>query len=137
MIDLYTSPTPNGHKASVTLEELELPYEAHAIDLSKNVQKEAWFLELNPNGRIPVIVDRDAEIARCRDVTPDLQCLNEDTLTSEQSASIGFTVAMGLTTAALLGVGAVLLVVSLDEADDAEAARCAPTLGGVTCVGRF
>ena len=61
MIDLYTAPTPNGHKASVTLEELGLPYEAHAIDLSKNVQKEAWFLALNPNGRIPVIVDRDAD----------------------------------------------------------------------------
>ena len=40
MIDLYTSPTPNGHKASVTLEELELPYEVHAIDLSESTQKE-------------------------------------------------------------------------------------------------
>lgn len=59
MIDLYTSPTPNGHKASVTLEELELPYETHAIDLAANTQKEEWFLKLNPNGRIPVIVDRD------------------------------------------------------------------------------
>lgn len=59
MIDLYTAPTPNGHKASVTLEELGLEYTAHAIDLSKNVQKEEWFLKLNPNGRIPVIVDRD------------------------------------------------------------------------------
>ena len=59
MIDLYTSPTPNGWKASVTLEELEIPYVVHAIDLSKNVQKEEWFLNLNPNGRIPVIVDRD------------------------------------------------------------------------------
>ena len=58
MIDLYTAPTPNGHKASVTLEELELPYRVHAIDLSKHVQKEDWFLALNPNGRIPVIVDR-------------------------------------------------------------------------------
>jgi len=59
MIDLYTSPTPNGHKASVTLEELELPYETHAIDLAANTQKEKWFLKLNPNGRIPVIVDQD------------------------------------------------------------------------------
>jgi GST-like protein len=59
MIDLYTSPTPNGHKASVTLEELEVPYECHAIDLSSNTQKEEWFLALNPNGRIPVIVDRE------------------------------------------------------------------------------
>jgi len=61
MIDLYTAPTPNGHKASVTLEELELPYRVHAIDLSKHVQKEEWFLALNPNGRIPVIVDHDPD----------------------------------------------------------------------------
>jgi GST-like protein len=61
MIDLYTAPTPNGWKASVTLEELEIPYETTAIDLSKNVQKEEWFLALNPNGRIPVIVDRDLD----------------------------------------------------------------------------
>ena len=61
MIDLYTSPTPNGHKASVTLEELGLPYRVTAIDLAKNTQKEDWFLALNPNGRIPVIVDREAD----------------------------------------------------------------------------
>ncbi|MFP6656276.1 MAG: glutathione binding-like protein [Myxococcota bacterium] len=61
MIDLYTSPTPNGHKASVTLEELELPYTCHAIDLSSNAQKQEWFLKLNPNGRIPVIVDHDPD----------------------------------------------------------------------------
>ena len=59
MIDLYTSPTPNGHTASVTLEELELPYEVHAIDLAAGDQKQPWFLKLNPNGRIPTIVDRD------------------------------------------------------------------------------
>ena len=58
-IDLYTASTPNGWKASVTLEELEIPYEVHPIDFSKETQKEEWFLELNPNGRIPVIVDRD------------------------------------------------------------------------------
>jgi glutathione S-transferase len=61
MIDLYTASTPNGHKASVTLEELELPYRVHPIDLGSQTQKEEWFLELNPNGRIPVIVDRDAD----------------------------------------------------------------------------
>ena len=61
MIDLYTSATPNGWKASVTLEELELPYETHAIDLQSGAQKEDWFLKLNPNGRIPVIVDRDED----------------------------------------------------------------------------
>ena len=60
MIDLYTAPTPNGHKASVTLEELGLPYTVHAISLGANEQKQEWFLKLNPNGRIPVIVDHDA-----------------------------------------------------------------------------
>lgn len=59
MITLYTSSTPNGHKASITLEELGLPYEVKAIELSKNQQKEPWFLEINPNGRIPAIVDHD------------------------------------------------------------------------------
>jgi GST-like protein len=58
MIDLYTASTPNGWKASITLEELGTPYRVHAIDLGKNVQKEPWFLEINPNGRIPAIVDR-------------------------------------------------------------------------------
>jgi glutathione S-transferase/GST-like protein len=61
MIDLYTSSTPNGHKASVTLEELALPYEVHAINLSDGDQKTASFLAMNPNGRIPVIVDRAAD----------------------------------------------------------------------------
>jgi glutathione S-transferase len=59
MITLYTAPTPNGWKASCTLEELELPYEVHAIDLGANEQKEPWFLAINPNGRIPAIVDGD------------------------------------------------------------------------------
>ncbi len=61
MIDLYTSATPNGWKASVTLEELGLPYEVHAISLSSGAQKEPWFLKINPNGRIPAIVDRDED----------------------------------------------------------------------------
>jgi len=61
MIDLYTSATPNGWKASVTLEELGLPYEVHAIELSKGTQKEPWFRKINPNGRIPAIVDRDED----------------------------------------------------------------------------
>jgi GST-like protein len=59
MIDLYTAPTPNGWKASIVLEELALPYELHAIRLDKLEQKEEWFLRINPNGRIPAIVDRD------------------------------------------------------------------------------
>jgi len=59
MIDLYTAPTPNGWKVSVALEELGLPYTAHAVNLAKQEQKEPWFLKVNPNGRIPAIVDRD------------------------------------------------------------------------------
>ena len=58
MIDLYTASTPNGHKVSVLLEELGMDYNVHAIDLMANQQKEDWFLKLNPNGRVPVIVDR-------------------------------------------------------------------------------
>ncbi len=57
MIALYTSPTPNGWKASVTLEELGLPYTVHAINLGALEQKQPAFLAHNPNGRIPVIVD--------------------------------------------------------------------------------
>jgi len=59
MIDLYTAATPNGWKASIALEELELPYELHAFKLSAGDQKQDWFLKINPNGRIPAIVDRD------------------------------------------------------------------------------
>ena len=61
MIDLYTAATPNGHKISIALEELQLPYTLHALELSKNEQKEPWFLAINPNGRIPAIVDRAAD----------------------------------------------------------------------------
>jgi GST-like protein len=59
MIDLYTAPTPNGWKASIILEELGLPYTVHALDLGKLEQKEEAYLRINPNGRIPAIVDRD------------------------------------------------------------------------------
>ena len=59
MIDLYTSPTPNGWKVSIMLEEVGLPYEVRPIALDKLEQKEDWFLRVNPNGRIPAIVDRD------------------------------------------------------------------------------
>jgi glutathione S-transferase/GST-like protein len=59
MIELYTAETPNGWKASIALEELELPYQVRPIALSKNEQKQAWYLKLNPNGRIPTIVDHD------------------------------------------------------------------------------
>jgi glutathione S-transferase len=59
MIDLYTSPTPNGWKISITLEELGLPYTVHPIRLDQQEQKSEDYLAINPNGRIPTIVDRD------------------------------------------------------------------------------
>ncbi|MCZ6536516.1 MAG: glutathione S-transferase N-terminal domain-containing protein [Gammaproteobacteria bacterium] len=59
MIDLYTAATPNGYKASVALEELGLPYELHALNLGERDQRQPDFLRINPNGRIPAIVDRD------------------------------------------------------------------------------
>jgi GST-like protein len=58
MIELLTAGTPNGHKASIALEELGLDYTARGIDLGALEQKQPDFLALNPNGRIPVIVDR-------------------------------------------------------------------------------
>lgn len=61
MIDLYTAATPNGFKASIALEELQLPYHVHAMDLGSNQQKEPAFLTINPNGRIPAIIDRDED----------------------------------------------------------------------------
>ena len=60
MIDLYTSATPNGWKASILLEELGVSYTVHRISLSKGDQKAPEYLKLNPNGRIPTIVDREA-----------------------------------------------------------------------------
>ncbi|KAH0833732.1 hypothetical protein FOPE_03502 [Fonsecaea pedrosoi] len=56
-ITLYTDSTPNGIKISIALEELGLPYRTEHIDISTNRQKEAWFLEINPNGRIPAMTD--------------------------------------------------------------------------------
>jgi glutathione S-transferase len=60
MIDLYTWTTPNGRKVSIALEELGLPYTVHPIPIRDQVQKEPWFLKINPNGRIPAIIDRAA-----------------------------------------------------------------------------
>jgi GSH-dependent disulfide-bond oxidoreductase len=59
VIDLYTAPTPNGRKVSIALEEMELPYRVIPIDLAAAEQKTPEFLAINPNGRIPAIVDRD------------------------------------------------------------------------------
>ncbi len=61
MIDLYTAPTPNGWKASVTLEELALQYEVKPVNIGAGEQKAPEYLTLNPNGRIPTIVDRSAD----------------------------------------------------------------------------
>jgi glutathione S-transferase len=59
VIDLYTAETPNGWKASIMLEEVGVPYAVKALRLDKLEQKEETFLRINPNGRIPAIVDRD------------------------------------------------------------------------------
>lgn len=59
MIKLLTASTPNGHKASITLEELSLDYEVVPINLSALEQKEPDFLAVNSNGRIPAIIDMD------------------------------------------------------------------------------
>lgn len=61
MFDLFTSSTPNGWKASVALEEMQLPYEVHSINLMEQEQKTPAFLARNPNGRIPVLVDKDED----------------------------------------------------------------------------
>ena len=57
VIQLYSLPTPNGVKVSIALEELGLDYEPHRIEIGKNESWEPAFLSLNPNGKIPVIID--------------------------------------------------------------------------------
>jgi len=54
---LYTAPTPNGWKISIALEEMGLPYEVRVIDFAANEQKSDWYVKLNPNGRIPTLID--------------------------------------------------------------------------------
>ena len=56
-LQLYSLPTPNGVKVSIMLEEIGLPYEAHLVDFDTNDQKTPEFLSLNPNGKIPAILD--------------------------------------------------------------------------------
>jgi len=58
-IQLYSLPTPNGVKISIALEELGIPYEPHAIDIMKNETWTPEYLSLNPNGKIPAIIDPD------------------------------------------------------------------------------
>jgi glutathione S-transferase len=57
MIELYSRATPNGRKIAIALEEMALPYKVHAVDFANLQQKSPEFLTLNPNGRIPVIID--------------------------------------------------------------------------------
>ncbi len=57
LLQLYSLPTPNGVKVSIMLEEIGLPYEVHLVDFGKDDQKTAEFLSLNPNGKIPAILD--------------------------------------------------------------------------------
>jgi glutathione S-transferase len=63
MIELYTAPTPNGYKASIALEEMEIPYNVHTINLLEGEQKKPEFLKICPNGRIPAIVDTTLDLA--------------------------------------------------------------------------
>jgi GST-like protein len=58
-LQLYSLPTPNGVKISIMLEEIALPYEPHLVDFGKDDQKTPEFLSLNPNGKIPAILDPD------------------------------------------------------------------------------
>ena len=57
MLEFYTAPTPNGWKVAMTLEEMELDYQLRMVNLSAGEQHEESFLAINPNGRIPAIVD--------------------------------------------------------------------------------
>src|SRR5262249_30690088 len=59
--DLYTAPTPNGHKASITLEELGIPYEVHIVNLMAGDHKKPEILAINPNGRTPALGDPDED----------------------------------------------------------------------------
>ncbi|MEM9245948.1 MAG: glutathione S-transferase N-terminal domain-containing protein [Cyanobacteria bacterium P01_F01_bin.153] len=61
MIDLYTFTTPNGQKPAILLEELEMPYTVHSVHIGKNEQFSPEFVAINPNSKIPAIVDRDTD----------------------------------------------------------------------------
>ena len=59
MIELYTWPTPNGRKISIALEELELEYRVHSVDITKGEQRDPKFLAISPNSKIPAVVDTE------------------------------------------------------------------------------
>ena len=63
MIELYTAPTPNGHKVSCLLEALEMDYKAILVNLGEGEQKKPDFLKISPNGRIPAIIDTDNNLS--------------------------------------------------------------------------
>ena len=63
MIELYTAPTPNGHKVSCTLEALKMEYKAILVNLGEGDQKKPDFLKISPNGRIPAIIDTDNNLS--------------------------------------------------------------------------
>lgn len=64
MIDLYTWPTPNGHKVHIMLEECALPYNVHPIDIGAGDQFKPDFLKISPNNKMPAIVDSDGPDGR-------------------------------------------------------------------------
>ena len=64
-LQLYSLPTPNGVKVSIMLEEIGLPYEVHLVDFNKGEQHTPEFLSLNPNGKIPAILDPNGPDGRC------------------------------------------------------------------------
>ena len=61
-LTLFTAPTPDGYKVSIALEELGLPYQVEALDLAGGAQKRPAFLKLNPNGKVPALLDDDFAI---------------------------------------------------------------------------
>ncbi|MCP4933677.1 MAG: glutathione S-transferase [bacterium] len=61
MIDFYTAATPNGHKISIALEEMQLPYKLHEIDFNESDQKKPNYVKFSPNGKIPTIIDCDED----------------------------------------------------------------------------
>jgi len=69
MIELFTANTPNGHKVSIALEEMGLPYTFRSLKLMQLEQKQDWFLKINPNGRIPAIIDHACDGIEGNDFT--------------------------------------------------------------------
>ena len=79
MIDFYSAGTPNGYKVAIMLEECGLPFVLHRMDLASLQQKTPDFLAINPNGRIPAIVDRDEGDLAVFESSAILQYLAEKT----------------------------------------------------------